>query len=134
MSPVTEAELGDSTNLNALFFDKFFPSVVGHAKTIDEFHADPRSPFHTTVHDNRITFHDPKADDPDWKVKQACTLLVAAASKIENGADDLWKRGPSGGRHDHPDFRTTHASQPFQSVPICCSLLLAGARRSTAVR
>ncbi len=38
-------ELSDDTDLNDLFFDQFCPSVVGHAKTIDQFHADHSSPF-----------------------------------------------------------------------------------------
>jgi hypothetical protein len=37
-------ELSDDTDLNDLFFDQFFPSIVGHAKIIDEFHADILSP------------------------------------------------------------------------------------------
>ena len=41
-SPACEIKLTEVTDLNALFFDEFFPSVVGHGKIIDEFHADPR--------------------------------------------------------------------------------------------
>ncbi len=103
-----------------LFFDEFFPSV--DAKIIDKFHADPRSPFHTAAKNDRIALHDPEADNPDWKVKQACTLMIAAASEIENGVENLWKCGPSGGRHDHPDFGK--CNQPLQSIPICSTLLL----------
>jgi hypothetical protein len=61
--------LSDDTDLNDLFFDQCFPSVVGHAKIIDQFHADHRSPFHTTVTNYKITLEDPEAEDPDWKVK-----------------------------------------------------------------
>jgi hypothetical protein len=94
-------ELSDDTDHNDLFFEQCFPSVVGHAKIIekiiDEFHADHRSPFHSTVTNDKIKFKDPEAEDPDWQVKQAYTLLIAAASEIENGVENLWKRGPSGG-------------------------------------
>jgi hypothetical protein len=62
-------ELSDDTDLNDLFFEQFFPSVVGHAKIIDEFRADHRSPFHSTVTIDKIKFEDPEAEDPDWKVK-----------------------------------------------------------------
>jgi hypothetical protein len=72
-------ELSDDTDLNDLFFEQFFPSVVGHAKIIDEFHADPISPFHSTVTNDNIKFEDPEAEVPDWKVKQAYTLMIAAA-------------------------------------------------------
>jgi hypothetical protein len=92
-------ELSDDTDLNDLFFEQFFPSFVGHAKIIDEFHADHRSPFHFIVTNDKIKFEDPEAEVPDWKVKQAYTLMIAAAPEIENGVENLWKRGPSGGRH-----------------------------------
>ncbi len=49
-------QLSDDTDLNDLFFEQFFPSVVGHAKIIDEFYADHRSPFHTTVTNDKIKF------------------------------------------------------------------------------
>jgi hypothetical protein len=123
VSPVTDVELGDVTDLNELFFDKFFPSVVGHGEIIDEFHADPRSPFCTAVQNDSITFHDADHDDPDWKVKQACTLMVAAASEIENGAENLWKCGPSVGQHDYPDFgqcTPTNHFKTFQSAAPHC--------------
>jgi hypothetical protein len=122
-SPAGHIELSDVTDLNALFFEEFFPDVVGHAKLIDEFHEDPRSPYFTTVHNDRIKFHDAEADDPDWKVKQAYTLMIAAASEIENGVDNLWKHGPSGGRHDYPDFGQYMAINHFKAfqaaAPYC---------------
>jgi hypothetical protein len=68
-------ELSDYTDLNDLFFEQF-PSVAGHAKIIDEFHADHRPPFNSTVTNDKIKFEDPEAEDPDWKVKQAYTDVV----------------------------------------------------------
>jgi hypothetical protein len=53
-SPACATELADVTDLNKLFFDEFFPSVVGHAKIIDKFHADPRSPFCTSETENMM--------------------------------------------------------------------------------
>jgi hypothetical protein len=123
VSPAGDVELSAATDLNALFFEEFFPSVVGHAKTIDEFHADPLSPYYTTVQNDRILFHDADADDQDWKVKQAYTLMIAAASEIENGVENLWKHGPSGGRHDYPDFGKYMAINRFKAfqaaAPYC---------------
>jgi hypothetical protein len=58
-------ELSNDTDLNDFFFDQFFPSVVGRAKIIDQFHADHRSPFHNTVKNDKIRFEDPEAEDPD---------------------------------------------------------------------
>jgi hypothetical protein len=92
------------TQISTICFSSNFPSVVGNAKIIDEFHADHRSPFHSTVTNDKIKFEDPEAEDPDWKVQQAYTLMIAAALEIENGVENMWKRGPSGGRHDYPHF------------------------------
>lgn len=49
-------------------------------------------------------FHDAAADDPDWLVKQCYTLLIAGANQLENGVENLWKLGDSGGLTDYPDF------------------------------
>jgi hypothetical protein len=53
---------------------------------------------------NKIQFKDTQAEFPDWKVKEAYTLMIAAALEIENGVHNCWKSGPSGGCHDYPDF------------------------------
>ncbi|KAG7355119.1 hypothetical protein IV203_004475 [Nitzschia inconspicua] len=31
-------------------------------------------------------------------------MMVAAATESEVGVENLWKRGPTGGRRDYPDF------------------------------
>jgi hypothetical protein len=122
------SELSDYTDLNHLFFVELFSSVVGHAKKSDEFHADHQFPFHNTVKNDKIQFDDPEAEDPVWKVKQAYTLMIAAASESENGVKNPWKRCPSGGHHGHPDFREcmpiNHFSQLLKSVSSCSTLLL----------
>ena len=51
-----------------------------------------------------IEFHDPDADDPDWRVKRCYTLLIAARSEMEYGMDNLWKRGKYNGRRSYLDF------------------------------
>ena len=71
---------------------------------IDEYHADPRSPYYSTVNNDNIIFHDENAQDTDWKVQQAYLLLIAAASEVVNGFENLLKRGKSTGRHDYPNF------------------------------
>ena len=48
--------------------------------------------------------HDPDADDPDWMVKKAYTIMIAAVSEIETGVENLWKRGRSSGRKEFPNF------------------------------
>lgn len=86
------------------FFQRFFPDITGHGKILDEYLSDSRASYHDTAVQCRITFHDPSQIDCDWKVKQCYLLLIAAATEVENGVENLWSRGSSGGRHDYPDF------------------------------
>jgi hypothetical protein len=81
--------------------------------------ADLKAKFYETVKHDKIKFHDEDAEDPDWMIFQAYTLLIVAASEIENGVDNLWKRGKGMGgattrtlagsclkihsRHSHPE-------------------------------
>eukprot|EP00957_Ditylum_brightwellii_P127846 9749807-Ditylum_brightwellii.AAC.1 len=60
--------------------------------------------FHRTVQAEKIYFHQPDAYDPDWCVKRCYTLIVAAASEVETGVDNLWRVGLSLGCHNYPDF------------------------------
>ena len=91
-------------DFNKVFFDDFFPSIKGHAKIIDDFHSNSLSPYFATCKADNIAFHDPKFDDPDHLVRVCFTLLIAAATEVHHGVENLWKRGKSNGRHDYPDF------------------------------
>jgi hypothetical protein len=51
------------------FFEHIFPSVVGHAEIPDNFLVNTRAPYHETVRNHKILFHDDNDDDPDWKVQ-----------------------------------------------------------------
>ncbi len=42
-------DLNKDTDSGYVCFAEFFPSVIGHAKIVDEYHADPRSPYYSTV-------------------------------------------------------------------------------------
>ncbi len=53
---------------------------------------------------DKIKFFDSTAPDPDWLVKHCYLLIIASATEIVNGIDNLWKAGPSVGRHNYPDF------------------------------
>ena len=75
----------DNSNLIDIFFDEFFPCVKGHAKIIDEYHSQKDSTYYLTVRNDKIIFHDEEAPDPDWKVKMAYTLMIAAVSEVETG-------------------------------------------------
>ncbi len=70
-----DIDVDDDTNLNKIFFDHFFPSVKGHAKTLDKYHASTSSPMYKTVKDDKIVFYDDNNDDPDWMVKKGYTLM-----------------------------------------------------------
>eukprot|EP00797_Seminavis_robusta_P009610 Sro169_g074980.1 n/a (342) ;mRNA; r:10060-11085 len=90
-----------------VFFDYFMTDLTGMAAKIDKFHSSIRSPMHSTVKSDRIVFHDDTGYfgnmDADWMVKQCFLLLIASCLETENGSD-LWKRGPSSGRKEYPDF------------------------------
>jgi hypothetical protein len=75
-------------------------------------------PIYETVKHNRIVFHDPDDDDLDWRVPQCYTLLIAAASEIENGVENLWKRGPANGRRKYPDFRRYVSENMFKAFKV----------------
>ena len=94
----------ETSELNKTFFKHFFPETNGHAAIIDEYLSSNHASHHETYVTDCIKFHDEADADPDWKVRQCYTLIIAAATEIENGVSNLWKRGPSGGRHDFPDF------------------------------
>jgi hypothetical protein len=40
--------------------------------------------FHNAVTNDKIQFDDLEAEDLDWKVKQSYTLMIVAASEIDN--------------------------------------------------
>jgi hypothetical protein len=87
------------------FFEHVFPDVTGHGKTLDAYLANPRATHHSTYLKLGHTFHDEKAVDPDWLVKQCYTLMIAAVTEVEQGVENLWKRGDCcGRRHSYPDF------------------------------
>ncbi|CAB9517187.1 hypothetical protein SEMRO_837_G209150.1 [Seminavis robusta] len=95
------------TDFPKVFFDHFMPDLIGMAAKIDKFHSSIRSPMYQTAKSDRIQFHDDTGyfgdKDPDWMVKQCFLLLIASCLETENGSD-LWKRGPSSGRKEYPDF------------------------------
>jgi hypothetical protein len=79
-----------------IYFEHFMPNIQGHAKLIDKFHSKTKSTYFHTVKNEKIVFHDAESPDPDWKVKQAYLLLVAAETKAETGVHNLWKSGSTG--------------------------------------
>jgi hypothetical protein len=104
--PIVLRDVGfGSKELGDILFDEFFPSVDGHAVLMDDYNKDQRSPYYTTVQNDKIKFHDPdNKADPDWIVKQCYLLLLAAAWEGDVGIENLWKKGRSGGRHNFADF------------------------------
>ena len=94
-----------------MLFKNFFQLIYlfrsflsGHAKIIDKFLSDTRATYHDTVVRDKIRFFDETATDPDWMVRQCYLVIIASATEIESGIDNLWKAGPSAGRHSYPDF------------------------------
>jgi hypothetical protein len=113
---------GDKS-LADIFFDEFFPSIVGHALLMDKYLSDIRAGYHTTVMNKKIQFSDPSDDDPDWIVKQCYILLIAAAWEGDTGIENLWKRGKSGGRHNYEDFgQQSCTTECLPSVAVLCGV------------
>ena len=94
----------ETKSLSSVFFDEFFPSVEGHARLMDDYLSDDRASYHTSVVNDKIKFHDPNDDDPNWIVKQCYLLLHASVWEGDRGIDNLWRKGQSAGRHNFPDF------------------------------
>jgi len=120
--PTEEEKVGPGSYTHN-FFNHFFPSIVGHAGTIDEFHKSTDSPCYVTVKNNKIKFHDPAAADPDHWVKTCYLVMIAGASFVQNGIDNLFKSGPSGGLTNYPDFGKYVSKEMFEAfraaAPFC---------------
>jgi hypothetical protein len=99
--------------------------TLGHAKIMDKFLSDPRATYNDTVVRDHIIFHDGDHSDPDWKVRQCYLLLIASATEIVCGVENLWKSGPSAGRHTYPDFGQYMPKNYFKAfcsaAPFCWS-------------
>ena len=118
-----EIEINNDTIMNDIFFDDFFPCIKGHAKLIDDYHSSRNSPYYSTVRNDQIKFHDPDVEDPDYLVKIAYTIMIAAVSEVEQGVENLWKRGRSNGRRDYPNFgryMSKNTFKAFQSAAPYC--------------
>ena len=107
-NPALDADIDLDAPLYKTFFDHIFPSVEGHAKIMDKIITNPNfARYGTSCPRGKpvMTFHDPTAEDPDWKVKQGCLLLIAASSEVETGIQNLWRHGKSpAGRRPCADF------------------------------
>ena len=107
LSPKKTVDFGEEGSYDEygkIFFDEFFPDVTGHGKKLDKYFANINAPMYQTVANDKIKFNDETDRDPDWIVKQGYLLILAAATESDTGVENLWKRGKSGGRHDHADF------------------------------
>lgn len=55
-------------NYTDVFFDHFFPSLQGKAQVLDEYLASPHCSCHNMVVSDKIRFHRPNNNDPDFIV------------------------------------------------------------------
>ena len=88
-------KVDEDTVLNDDFFYGFFPCVKGHAKLTYDCYSSQKNLRYSTVRNDQITFYDPDEDDPDYRVKIVCTKMIVAISEVEQGVENLWKRGRS---------------------------------------
>jgi len=94
----------DETQYDNIFFEDFFPDITGHAERMDKFYNNVEASFYATYRNDKIKFHNPEADDPDWIVKQCYMLMIAAITEADCGIDNLWRQGQSYGRHSYANF------------------------------
>jgi hypothetical protein len=92
---------------------------------IDKFLSYSRATYYDTVKKDKILFYDSSSADPDWMVRQCYSLMIASATEVVNGIDNLWKSGSSVGHPAHPDFGQylpINYFKPFASAaPYCWS-------------
>ena len=121
-----DIDFGDDGNTDKyadIFFEHFFPDVTGHAQKMDTYLSNIKAPMYQTVLNDGIKFHDAEADDNDWIIKQAYLLILAAATESDVGVENLWKRGKSGGRHDHADFGQYMPQNWFKAFQSAAALM-----------
>ena len=114
-----EVDLGQ--DLLKSFFEYTFPSVEGHGKKMDKFLSDPTSKGHGLYKLLKQDYADfsfeQKGDgvDPDGMVKMGWALLIAGATELSNGVENLWKSGPGEGRKALPGFNKYMPKKAFEA-------------------
>jgi hypothetical protein len=111
-----QIDFDDDTKLVDIFFKPIFLSIKGHATKLDKYLADPKTEFHEIFKHDKIKFHDEDAENPDWNIHQAYTLLIAAASDIENGVENMWKCGKGMGQRDYPESGRLMSKNSFKAL------------------
>mmetsp|Transcript_9413 Transcript_9413/g.20280 ORF Transcript_9413/g.20280 Transcript_9413/m.20280 type:complete len:903 (+) Transcript_9413:61-2769(+) len=94
----------NKVDYNETFFKFFFPSLAGKAKLLDKWLSDPRCPRYDTAKNDKIVFHREDDEDPDKLIRLCITLMIVGSLKVQNGVENLWKRGPSEGFEPHANF------------------------------
>ena len=84
-----DTPLDKDNNLNDIFFEHVFTCITGLILLTDTYHSSGNSTYYSTVRNDKIKLHDPDTDDPDWMVKVAYTIMIAAVSEIETGVDTI---------------------------------------------
>ncbi len=100
----------NKVDYNTILFEKFFPSVVGKARVLDEYlshdSTNPEQPnvWKSRIEKDNIKFHRPDAEDPDALLKICLTLMVTAVLEVHKGVAGLWRRGNSSGMKEFPNY------------------------------
>lgn len=101
---VHDTDIDFDQPIKDVFFKYMFANIEGHARLMHDYHSDKRSSNYDTYKDCGFTMMDLTSDDEDSQIKICYLLMAAAATEVERGVDNLFKKGPSGGRHHYPDF------------------------------
>jgi len=121
-SNVIEADIDFDNNAGEIFIEHIFPSVEGHEKIINKYLSNPAAEYYSLVWSHKIQFFDVDDKDLDGKVKQCYLILIAAATKTENGIENLWMKGRHL-RYPYPDFghyMSQNEIKPFCSAALFC--------------
>ena len=113
---ILSSDFDFNASIEENFFKHVFPSITWHAQIIDKFLSDPQAPYYDMVQYNKIKFQDPNDPDQDWKVKQCYEIIIAAVTEVENGIENLWKRGMKKKRYMYPDFGWFIAINEFRAL------------------
>ena len=102
-------------NLNDIYVDHFVLCIKGYAKLIDDYYSSHNSPYHITVKHGHIKFNISDAEDLDWMIKKTYTIMLAAISENECGAENMWLRGRLNGQRNYPNVDTYTSVNYFKA-------------------
>lgn len=97
---VDDTDIDFDQPIKDVFFKYMFANIEGHARLMHDYHSDKRSSNYDTYKDCGFTMMDLTSDDEDSQIKICYLLMAAAATEVERGVDNLFKKGLNWGPED----------------------------------